>query len=251
MFQLVDITKSFGATVALSNISLEIKQGEHVALIGPSGSGKTTLLKLLNGQVMQNSGSYTVTGSHLNSLSNKDLRRLRSEIAYIPQDLGLIPQLKVFQNILLGRVGKHSALGMLSKFLIPPHENLQHIFSLLERVGIPEKMYHHTATLSGGQQQRVAVARALFQQAHSLLADEPISAVDPARARSLITLLTEIATENQLTLVMSIHNVELAREFFPRIIGLKNGHVVFDSPQVSKEQLEELYHLSESQLVEP
>lgn len=251
MFQLVDITKSFGATVALSNISLEIKQGEHVALIGPSGSGKTTLLKLLNGQVMQNSGSYTVTGSHLNSLSNKDLRRLRSEIAYIPQDLGLIPQLKVFQNILLGRVGKHSALGMLSKFLIPPHENLQHIFSLLERVGIPEKMYHHTATLSGGQQQRAAVARALFQQAHSLLADEPISAVDPARARSLITLLTEIATENQLTLVMSIHNVELAREFFPRIIGLKNGHVVFDSPQVSKEQLEELYHLSESQLVEP
>lgn len=251
MFQLVDITKSFGATVALSNISLEIKQGEHVALIGPSGSGKTTLLKLLNGQVMQNSGSYTVTGSHLNSLSNKDLRRLRSEIAYIPQDLGLIPQLKVFQNILLGRVGKHSALGMLSKFLIPPHKNLQHIFSLLERVGIPEKMYHHTATLSGGQQQRVAVARALFQQAHSLLADEPISAVDPARARSLITLLTEIATENQLTLVMSIHNVELAREFFPRIIGLKNGHVVFDSPQVSKEQLEELYHLSESQLVEP
>ena len=251
MFQLIDITKSFGATVALNNISLEIKQGEHVALIGPSGSGKTTLLKLLNGQVMQNSGSYTVTGSHLNSLSNKDLRRLRSEIAYIPQDLGLIPQLKVFQNILLGRVGKHSALGMLSKFLIPPHENLQHIFSLLERVGIPEKMYHHTATLSGGQQQRVAVARALFQQAHSLLADEPISAVDPARARSLITLLTEIATENQLTLVMSIHNVELAREFFPRIIGLKNGHVVFDSPQVSKEQLEELYHLSESQLVEP
>ncbi|MDG1358387.1 MAG: ATP-binding cassette domain-containing protein [Akkermansiaceae bacterium] len=251
MFQLTDITKSFGATVALSKISLEIKQGEHVAIIGPSGSGKTTFLKLLNGQVIQNSGSYSIAESHLNSLSNKNLRRLRSEIAYIPQDLGLIPQLKVFQNILLGRVGKHSALGMLSKFLIPPRKNLQHIFSLLQRVGIPEKMYHHTATLSGGQQQRVAVARALFQQAHSLLADEPISAVDPARARSLITLLTEIATENQLTLVMSIHNVELAREFFPRIIGLKNGHILFDSPEASTEQLEELYHLSESELVEP
>ncbi|MGB2403150.1 MAG: phosphonate ABC transporter ATP-binding protein [Akkermansiaceae bacterium] len=251
MFQLTDITKSFGATVALSNISLEIRQGEHVALIGPSGSGKTTLLKLLNGQAMQNSGNYTIAGAHLNKLSNKDLRRLRSEIAYIPQDLGLIPQLKVFQNILLGRVGKHSALGMLFRFLIPPRKNLQHIFSLLQRVGIPEKMYHHTATLSGGQQQRVAVARALFQEAHSLLADEPISAVDPARARSLITLLTEIATENQLTLVMSIHNVELAREFFPRIVGLKNGHILFDSPEASTEQLEELYHLSESELVEP
>ena len=251
MFQLTDITKSFGATVALNKISLEIKQGEHVALIGPSGSGKTTLLKLLNGQLLQSSGSYTIAESHLNSLSNKNLRRLRSEIAYIPQDLGLIPQLKVFQNILLGRVGKHSALGMLSKFLIPPRENLQHIFSLLQRVGIPEKMYQHTASLSGGQQQRVAVARALFQQAHSLLADEPISAVDPTRARSLITLLTEIATENQLTLVMSIHNVELAREFFPRIVGLKNGDILFDSPEVSTEQLEELYHLSESELVEP
>ena len=251
MFQLTDITKSFGATVALNKISLEIKQGEHVALIGPSGSGKTTLLKLLNGQLLQSSGSYTIAESHLNSLSNKNLRRLRSEIAYIPQDLGLIPQLKVFQNILLGRVGKHSALGILSKFLIPPRENLQHIFSLLQRVGIPEKMYQHTASLSGGQQQRVAVARALFQQAHSLLADEPISAVDPARARSLITLLTEIATENQLTLVMSIHNVELAREFFPRIVGLKNGDILFDSPEVSTEQLEELYHLSESELVEP
>ncbi len=251
MFQLTDITKSFGATIALNKISLEIKQGEHVALIGPSGSGKTTLLKLLNGQLLQNSGSYTIAESHLNNLSNKNLRRLRSEIAYIPQDLGLIPQLKVFQNILLGRVGKHSALGMLSKFLIPPRNNLQNIFSLLERVGIPEKMYQHTATLSGGQQQRVAVARALFQQAHSLLADEPISAVDPARARSLITLLTEIATENQLTLVMSIHNVELAREFFPRIVGLKNGHILFDSPEVSTKQLKELYHLSESELVEP
>lgn len=251
MFQLIDITKSFGATVALSNISLEIKQGEHVALIGPSGSGKTTLLKLLNGQVMQNSGSYTIKGSHLNKLSNRDLRKLRSEIAYIPQDLGLIPQLKVFQNILLGRVGKHSALGMLSKFLIPQRKNLQHIFSLLQRVGISEKMYQHTATLSGGQQQRTAVARALFQQAHSLLADEPVSAVDPARAHSLITLLTEIATENQLTLVMSIHNVKLAREFFPRIVGLKNGRILFDSPEVSTEQLEELYHLSESELVEP
>ena len=251
MFQLTDITKSFGATVALNKISLEIKQGEHVALIGPSGSGKTTLLKLLNGQLLQSSGSYTIAESHLNSLSNKNLRRLRSEIAYIPQDLGLIPQLKVFQNILLGRVGKHSALGMFSKFLIPPRKNLQHIFSLLQRVGIPEKMYQHTASLSGGQQQRVAVARALFQQAHSLLADEPISAVDPARARSLITLLTEIATENKLTLVMSIHNVELAREFFPRIVGLKNGDILFDSPEVSTEQLEELYHLSESELVEP
>ena len=251
MFQLTDITKSFGATVALSNISLEIKQGEHVALIGPSGSGKTTLLKLLNGQLLQNSGSYSIADSHLNSLSNKNLRRLRSEIAYIPQDLGLIPQLKVFQNILLGRVGKHSALGMLSKFLIPPRKNLHHIFSLLQRVGIPEKMYQHTATLSGGQQQRVAVARALFQQAHSLLADEPVSAVDPARARSLITLLTEIATENQLTLVMSIHNLELAREFFPRIVGLKNGHILFDSPEPTTEQLEELYHLSESELVDP
>ena len=251
MFQLTDITKSFGATVALNKISLEIKQGEHVALIGPSGSGKTTLLKLLNGQLLQSSGNYTIAESHLNSLSNKNLRRLRSEIAYIPQDLGLIPQLKVFQNILLGRVGKHSALGILSKFLIPPRENLQHIFSLLQRVGIPEKMYQHTASLSGGQQQRVAVARALFQQAHSLLADEPISAVDPARARSLITLLTEIATENKLTLVMSIHNVELAREFFPRIVGLKNGDILFDSPEVSTEQLEELYHLSESELVEP
>jgi len=179
VFQLTDITKNFGATVALNKISLEIKQGEHVALIGSSGSGKTTLLKLLNGQVMQSSGSYSIAASQLNSLSNKNLRKLRSEIAYIPQDLGLIPQLKVFQNILLGRVGKHSALGMLGKFLIPPQNNLQNIFSLLERVGIPEKMYQHTATLSGGQQQRI----------RALLLSPPLQTQCPNRPTSAASLL--------------------------------------------------------------
>lgn len=248
MFQLRDISKSFGAVSALKDISTSIEQGEIVALVGPSGSGKTTLLKTLNAQILPSSGHIHIDGNLTDKVSSRKLKNIRSNIAYIPQDLGLVPNLKVFQNTFLGTIGKISVFKMLRYFLFPPADQMDKCFTLLDSVGIGEKLYHHTSTLSGGQQQRVAVARALFQEAHTILADEPVSAVDPARAKNLVTLLTTVAKENKLTLVMSIHNVELAKEFFPRIIGLKRGSILFDQTAPTTEQFEDLYSLNQSEL---
>ncbi|MGJ8656323.1 MAG: phosphonate ABC transporter ATP-binding protein [Akkermansiaceae bacterium] len=250
LFQLRNLTKRFGSIPAIDDVNIDIEQGEIIALIGSSGSGKTTLLKLLNAQHLADDGEVLLASESIKSLNSKQLRQARSKIAFIPQDLGIVSNLKVFQNIFLGKVGLISTVSMLWRFLFPPKSELLKVHELLERTGISEKLYSITSTLSGGQQQRVAVARSLYQGAHTILADEPISAVDPARARSLIMLLIEISRENNLTLIMSIHNIELAQEFFPRLIGLKLGKVLFDKTEVSPTDLANLYQLSEEQLAQ-
>lgn len=250
MFKLTNISKAFQQTQALDNISLSIDRGEMLALIGPSGSGKTTLLKLLNAQHLPTSGKLTVEGSDIESLSRKSLKQVRQKIAYIPQDLGLVPSLKVFQNILLGKIGSTPSLSLIRQFFFPSAKELESIHSILESVGIPEKLYQQTSSLSGGQQQRVAVARALYQNAHTILADEPVSAVDPARARSLVTLLKKIAEEKDISVIMSIHNTDIATTMFPRIVGLKSGKVEFDTGSPTEEALKNLYLIPEQQITE-
>lgn len=244
MIELKEISKSFNSMEALSGINLTIKQGERIALIGPSGSGKTTLLKLLNGQHIASEGHLKVENLEVAKLTPKQLRQFRTNIAYIPQDLGLVPSLKVYQNVALGKIGQLHPLSMLRKVLLPKKAELAIIHEVLERVGIPEKLYDTTSTLSGGQQQRVAVARALLQNPHTILADEPVSAVDPARAKSLIELLEKISIENNLTVVMSIHNIHLARQHFPRVLGLRLGKLVLDSSDPTEKELDTLFNLS-------
>jgi phosphonate transport system ATP-binding protein len=175
------------------------------------------------------------------------LRELRAQLAFIPQDLGLVPNMRVVQNVVGGHFGRRSLLGALRDLLLPALEVRREIFALLERVGIAEKMYDRVDALSGGQQQRVAVARALFQSPAVLLADEPISAVDPARARSLLELLVGLCAEEELSLVVSMHQLELAREFFPRLVGMKEGKVLFDraTPDLQAGELADLYRLEE------
>ncbi len=249
MIHLSDITKEFGSNKALSGINLEIEAGEFISLIGPSGSGKTTLLRHLNAQHLPTSGTLTIHGEHVPTLSPKALKALRCKIAYIPQDLGLVSSLKVYQNILLGKVGHFHSLTMLKKFLAPSKSDLETIHQVLNTVGIPEKLYDTTSTLSGGQQQRVAVARALFQNPHTILADEPVSAVDPARAKSMVELLKEIATKNNITVLMSIHNIGLAVEYFPRVIGLRKGKLVLDSTSPNEQELASLFELDSQDLI--
>jgi len=249
LFQLSNISKSFHSTKALSEISFDIKKGESVALIGPSGSGKTTLLKCLNVQHKTTSGKLTINSIETASTSPKALKAIRSKIAYIPQDLGLVPSLRVFQNILLGRVGTRSTLGLTKDFFLPKSEDMEKIFQLLKRVGIAEKLYEPTSSLSGGQKQRVAVARALFQNTEAILADEPVSAVDPARAKSLVQLLRSLSDEDGITLVMSIHNLELAKQHFPRIIALKKGKLLADETSLTDTQFKDLYSLSETEML--
>ncbi len=232
---------------ALDGVALAIEPGEAVALVGPSGSGKTTLLSLLNGSTRPSAGRILVDGSDLTELSPRQLRLVRASIGTVHQDLALVPNLRVSQNVLSGRLGRLGFLASVRTMLWPSAEDLRSAHALLERVGIPEKLFERTDRLSGGERQRVAIARALHQQPAALLADEPVSSVDPARARDAVGLLRELSRERGLTLVVSLHNLDLARSFFPRLIGLRGGRVAFDAPpaEVDEAAFEALYELAD------
>ena len=251
-FALHEVTVDFQSTRALDDVSLEISSGEHVALIGPSGSGKTTLLRTLNGAQPLTGGEVFANGIALTGLASNELRSIRRSIGWIPQSLGLVPNLRVIQNLMLGSSGRASIWQLLRKLTFPTREDQLAALTHLDRVGIGEKLFERTSSLSGGQQQRVAIARTLFQNPTSILADEPVSAVDPARAVDLVKLLTELATENGVSLVMSIHNLELARRFFPRLIGLRSGKVVIDShpDDLSPTEADSLFSLTESDILD-
>ena len=250
-FELTNASVAFGSLHALQDITLSVGAGEAVAVVGPSGAGKSTLLRLCNGTLRPTQGRVTVDGVDLRKLAGRPLRALRARIGFVHQDLSLVPNLRVLQNVLAGRLGQWSVFGGMRALLLPRRRDVAQAYETLERVGIGEKLYARTDQLSGGQQQRVAIARALFQQPAALLADEPVSSVDPARARDTIELLTQVSREQQLTLIVSIHNVALARAHFPRLVGLRAGRVMWDIPtsDVTDTQLERLYNLSREEML--
>lgn len=244
-FYLEDVDVTFSPLRVLNGVTLDIKPQQIVAFIGPSGAGKTTLLKLINGSVTPASGQVTVEEQNVSRLSGGPLRQLRSRIGFIHQDLRLVSNLRVHQNVLSGRFGRQSLLSSVRSMIHPSSDELLEVYRLLEVVGIPEKMYHRVDQLSGGQAQRVAVARALYQQPSILLADEPVSSVDPERARSIIKLLVGIARQENLTLGVSLHDPDLVRAHFDRAIGLRRGQIFFDKPaaEVTDGDLALLYEL--------
>lgn len=250
-FQVGHVTQRFGTSIALEDVSLKIQSGERVALVGPSGAGKTTLLRLLNGTLLPSSGDVVVGGQTLSALPSPALRQIRSQIGFVHQDVSLVPNVRVSQNIISGKLGQRSFFSSVRAWFWPPKSDLLRAHEILERVGIPEKLFQRTDSLSGGQQQRVGIARALFQGPRSILADEPVSSVDPARARDTVKLLTDICREEKVTLVMSLHNLELAREFFPRLVGIRNGKIAFDhsSQQVDDTCFHRLFDLHDDEMM--
>lgn len=242
-FQNADL--KFGTISALNKCSLQINDAEQVAIIGPSGSGKSSLLKTITSENILTAGSLKINGEETSQLSPKALKAVRRSIAYIPQDLALIPNIKVTQNISLGSVGREHTFTTLKNLVFPSKSRQEEIFSILKELGIPEKMFLRTDSLSGGQQQRVAIARAIFQKAQFLLADEPVSAVDPTRAHDLLDCITTTAREHKMTLLCTLHNIEYAKIFFPRLIGMRAGKVVYDGPssEFSETEFNNLYKL--------
>jgi len=227
-FELRGAAVRFDGRPALQGIDLALARGEKVALVGPSGAGKTTLLRLLGGTLEPDAGTVLVSGRSLAGLTPAERRGLRAGIGFVHQDHALVPILRVAQNVVAGRLGRRSPLAGAAAVLWPHGADLEQVHRILERVGIEEKLFQRTDTLSGGQQQRVAIARALFQEPEALLADEPVASVDRERGRDVLALLVELADERGLTLVASLHDLELARALFPRTVGLRAGRVAYD-----------------------
>lgn len=226
---------------ALSIDQLQIGRGEHVAVIGPSGAGKTTLLRSIKGYVRPSQGKIEVAGVNLWTARRREQRQLNRRLGLIYQQFHLAPRLTVLQNVLCGRLGAtsrwRSLLGCFST------EDLRIAWSAICEVGLQEHAHQRADTLSGGEQQRVAVARALAQQPSVIIADEPVSSLDPAWAEDVLKLIATVQSRHDVTLVMSLHQPHLARRFAERVVALRNGRLVFDGPPsaLSDDRLEELY----------
>ena len=234
--------KRYPGKVALQPLDLRISRGQRVAVVGPSGAGKTTLLHLVAGVERPDPGGRVL-------LEGRDLSRLRpgpelaALVGVIHQQFDLVPHLSVLHNVLAGRLGRWGLLPSILSLLVPRERPLA--LRALERVGMLEDPGRRAAHLSGGEQQRVAIARLLVQDPAVIVADEPVASLDPARARDVVDLLTEVADEGGKTLVASLHTVELVRGRFHRVIGLREGRVAFDcgAAELSEAELRALYRL--------
>jgi phosphonate transport system ATP-binding protein len=244
IFELKNVAKQFGRFQSLANINLQIQAGDRVALVGPSGAGKSTLISLLNGTLLPTQGEVWVLGRNLAHLRPKLLRQVQRQIGTVYQQFHLVDNLRVIHNVNAGHLGRWSFLKA-AVSLVWPLE-VETAAKALAQVGIPEKLYDRTDQLSGGQQQRVAIARVLVQNPTAILADEPISSLDPERSREIMDLLRQLSQEMGKTLVTSLHAIEFARSHYQRIIGLRQGRILFDTPAeaLTETMIEELYNLS-------
>ncbi len=248
-YRLVDVAKVFARhQVAVNGISLDVKSGERVALIGPSGAGKTTLFRMLNCTFRPSSGKLWINGDDTARIHGGKLREVRRKIGTIYQQHNLVPRLKVVHNVLSGQLGRWSLARSIVSLLRP--SDIELAYGALKKVGIEEKIFSRTDELSGGQQQRVAIARVLVQDPEVILADEPVSSVDPSLASTIVRLLIDISQSTRKTLMVNLHSIDLALSHFPRIIGIKNGSRLFDltPDQVNESLLDDLYsgHLPEN-----
>jgi phosphonate transport system ATP-binding protein len=217
-----------------------------VAVVGPSGAGKTTLLSLLNGSLAPTTGSVHLLGRDLSELNGRERRHLQSQVGTVHQQLHLVGPIRVVHNVNAGQLGRWP-LWKAAWSLLRPME-LAAAELALARVGVGEKLYERTDRLSLGQQQRVAIARVLVQDPLAIVADEPVSSLDPARGREVMDILRHLAVELGKTLVVSLHDFEYALSHCQRIVGLRTGRVLFDEPadRVSPTMLDELYALDAS-----
>ncbi|PZX03023.1 phosphonate transport system ATP-binding protein [Psychrobacillus insolitus] len=222
-----NLGKSYNAqTKVLKDVSFNVEAGEFVSIIGPSGAGKSTLLRCINRMVEIDEGNVVFDGQDVGSLNKKELRKMRTNIGMIFQHYNLVPRLSVIENVLHGRFGYKTTLeGILGKFT---EDEKEQAFYLLKKLGIEDHAYKRCDQLSGGQQQRVGIARALIQDPKIVLCDEPIASLDPNASKVIMDYLKSITMELNITCIVNLHQVEIARDYSDRIIGLSKGGIVFD-----------------------
>ncbi len=227
--------------LALDGVDLDIAAGEFVMVIGQSGAGKTTLLRCLNRLVEPTAGEVHLNGSQITGAPPAALRSMRRQMGMIFQQFNLVKRASVLENVLAGRLGHVPGLpSLLARF---PHRDVDLALACLRQVGLEEFAERRADTLSGGEQQRVAIARALAQEPKVILADEPTASLDPRLTESIMGILQRINAERRLTLVVSQHMLETALTYGTRVVGLRQGRVVFDGPPgaITPEVVREIY----------
>lgn len=212
--------------LALENINLNVEDGEFVGIIGSSGSGKSTLIKCINLLVRPTEGKIYIDDVNIMDLDNKGLREIRKEIGFIFQDYNLIDRSTVVDNVLIGRLAYKSSLESL--FRIFSKDDYERATKALNYVGLDEKVYDRADQLSGGQKQRVAIAKTLCQRPKIILADEPVASLDMASSQLIMEYFKRANEKKKITILINLHDVNLAKKYCSRIVALKNGNIVFD-----------------------
>jgi phosphonate transport system ATP-binding protein len=241
ILEIENLTKKYRDVVALSDVSLKVRRGEFVTVIGRSGAGKSTLLRCINRLIDANEGSITFDGMPVMSLKRRNLRRLRTRIGMIFQHFNLVPRQTVLENVLHGRLGYKSTmegvLGIYSK------ADKEMAVEVLTRLGIEDQMGKRCDELSGGQKQRVGIARALIQEPGMILCDEPIASLDPGSAKKIMDHLRRISRDLNITVLMNLHQVDVAIKYSDRIIGIREGRLVYDGDgrKLKKKVVAEIY----------
>lgn len=242
LLEFKQVSKQYGTdTRALSSVNFTVKQGEFVSIIGPSGAGKSTLLRCINRMIDASSGEIMFGDHNIMGLKKRGLKQLRSQIGMVFQHYNLVNRLSVIENVLHGRLGYKSTLegvlGLYSK------EEKRQAYSILTTLGLEEQIYKRCDQLSGGQKQRVGIARALVQDPKMLLCDEPIASLDPNASKVIMNHLRNICTSMGITVIVNLHQVDVALKYSDRILGVNKGSIIYDgSPaEMKREQLTRIY----------
>jgi phosphonate transport system ATP-binding protein len=250
MLELKGVTKDFGGTLAVNDISLTVPRGQMVGVIGRSGAGKSTMLRLINRLVPASNGEIAFEGVSVGSLAGNELRAWRARCAMIFQQFNLVNRLDVLTNVLIGTIGNAGTLSVMFKHF--SQEDRARAAIALDRLDLLPQALQRADTLSGGQQQRVAIARALMQQPDMILADEPIASLDPRNARLVMDALRKINREDDITVICNLHTLDAARAYCDRIVGMAKGRVMFDgAPQtLSQAAIQAIYGDDEESAVD-
>jgi phosphonate transport system ATP-binding protein len=227
MLRVENLTKVYpNGTQALKNVSFEVADGEFLAVIGLSGSGKSTLLRCINRLIEPTSGKIFWDGVDVTAASGSDIRKIRRQIGMVFQQFNLVKRSSVYTNVLTGRLGYvNSFTSLLHLFSAEDHARA---LASLDQVGLAEKAHVRADSLSGGQQQRVGIARALMQEPKLILADEPVASLDPVLAHSILKYLEQLNKERGMTVLCSLHFLDLVHRYATRAIALKDGELVFE-----------------------
>ncbi|MBN1221134.1 MAG: phosphonate ABC transporter ATP-binding protein [Anaerolineae bacterium] len=245
MLEVKNLTKVYDdGTVALKNVSFEVEDGEFLVIIGLSGSGKSTLLRCINRLIDPTEGKIVWDGVDITVASASQLRQIRRKIGMVFQHFNLVKRSPVLINVLCGRLGYVSPwYSLVNRF---PAKDRQRALAALDRLGIADQAYKRADELSGGQQQRVGIARALMQEPRMILADEPVASLDPVLAHSILGNLETLNREEKITVLCSLHYLDLVQRYATRVIGLREGEIVYrgtrqDIRRMTDEEFKEIY----------